>query len=420
MVLPSFPERTGLLKLKTNKFKILHAGEGPCLTKCVAANGSMICWADGRELKVATVHEFEPRGKVLKRESDNRSFTLPRPIKAITLARGGRLLVGTDNTFGVVDLVRADRNIAVSPPVTLPFEPKVLFQGASGRPWCANLQAKKALFLDDGNRGQEFSLAVDSLGDLAEGPGGALWATDPMAGALHRLDPTTLEWRTFTMPIKGSRPFKIVDGMDGNMYFTLMGSTRIGAIAAEAPAPAAPDAAASWETAAKPKPGPPPRKKSPPQSGPEREERPGPAGTSAAATTAVTVPAAPTTAAATTTGVSARVPAGSAWHNPAIRRINWQHIQEEHANWAPNGKGQFLEGDTRPWLEGKLRAAAQAATYWVLQHNGRRLLYEEFPETIGFTWSQASQRYEPTRKMVIVLSEGLDEVITAYPVKDFP
>jgi hypothetical protein len=232
--------------------------------------------------------------------------------------------------------------------------------------------------------------------DLVMGLDGQVWFTELLNSSIGRLDPKTGAIRRFPLPIPDSRPAYLIDGGDGKLYFTQLGSQRLGSISALEPAPAPPQPASSPEgpsaEAGPPAPPPAPRPTEAPAR-PEAEPSPPPA-----------PPTRPPSALQT---LAKHCPQG----------VNWGHIQAEHRYAAPSWKGQFLRSlGERERLAGCItQCLTDPLCPLFLTSEGKWMALRAFPEPVGYFLTQGDH-WASTHRMVVVLSPDRSYVVTAYPV----
>jgi hypothetical protein len=251
---------------------------------------------------------------------------------------------------------------------------------------------------------QEAKLLVVSLGaiqgqvfDLAMGPDGNVWFTELLSSTIGRLHLKTGAIQRFPLPIPGSRPAYLIDGGDGKLYFTQLGSQRLGSITALEPTLA-------------------PARLSPSLEGPSAEAarpasplapRPAvaPAQTSEAAP--VPAPAPPARPPSALQTLARQCPQG----------VNWSHIQAEHRYAAPSWKGQFLRslGERERLAECITRCLTDPLCPLFLTCEGKWMALRAFPEPVGYYLTQGDH-WASTHRMVVVLSPDRSYVVTAYPV----
>jgi virginiamycin B lyase len=290
--------------------------------------------------------------------------------------------------------------------------------------------------------------AEGGIFDLAEGPGGHIWFTEPGANAIGRFDIRTGQISRFYLPHPDSRPAFIVNGNDGNMYFTEEGGDRIGSIVAvDAEPPAASGQArkktrkklrkdppkAPTTAAALPCPPPPgaacPSAPAPAEASPAEddsgEEGAWPAG-NAAQGAAPLPPAEPAPPPSRAAAAPAPPPQSfqdypGALSSAGVAKVRWKHILDEHQYNAPNSKGQFLRDRSHVHgLAEFLYHAVKRPDYpLILDLEGRWVAMREFDRHVGYTWDVQTGKWRPTNRMKVVLSPRRDRIITAYPVARF-
>jgi hypothetical protein len=98
--------------------------------------------------------------------------------------------------------------------------------------WIARAQANEIVEVDltpSGRRCRQHPLGLPGwpteaaragIFDLAMGPDGCIWFTAQAVDAIGRLDPRTGTVTYLPLPMKGGLPAHILDGQDGNLYFT--------------------------------------------------------------------------------------------------------------------------------------------------------------------------------------------------------
>jgi hypothetical protein len=137
----------------------------------------------------------------------------------------GERLFTTDQGYGYADATATQaKGKGKVDTVPLGGEPQRLIQTRSGY-LCTLIE--KLGFIGCFNRFTEENrlrgpFQKDRLkpGDLAEGPGGVLWFTEPANNAVASLDLTTGASCRYPMPQPGLEPTFIVNGGDGRMYFS--------------------------------------------------------------------------------------------------------------------------------------------------------------------------------------------------------
>lgn len=265
------------------------------------------------------------------------------------------------------------------------------------------------------------------VGDVAEGPSGLIWFTEPMNNAVCRLDPVTCRIDRFPMPEPGLEPGLIVNGGNGLMYFTLEGGRRLGAIVADAdgldrpPRPRPSEASAASAPEAE---GAPPRLSRKERARLRKREKAAAASSSSSSSSSSTAPAPATPAfesesssdeeEAPSPAEGARVSPGP----PAPPAVRMGHILREHGWGAPNDKGQFLETASATEIEGLIQETlARREAPLVLTVEGRWETHRTFGREVGFTLDARTGLWTPTATLRVVLSADRTTVLTAFPVR---
>jgi hypothetical protein len=277
------------------------------------------------------------------------------------------------------------------------------------------------------------------IGDVAEGPSGNIWFTEPENHAICQLDPDTYVIRRY--PVPGMRPRLIVNGRNGLMYFSIDGGSLLGAIVADAdgldrpPAKRAAAGAGSAEPAR-------PNKKQRAQLR-KRERK---AASKAAATSAASSASAPRPEASAPSleesseeegfesdaseegAASAASPSSSAAPAPAPRfaqkapaaapEVALGHILEEHRFGAPNDKGQFLEDMTSDQIRSlALDALSRREIPLVPNLEGRWETHYTSSRPVGYYMDWRNGTWRPTPRVRVILSADQGTIVTAFPVR---
>ena len=297
------------------------------------------------------------------------------------------------------------------------------------------------------------------IGDVAEGPSGTLWYTEPLNNAICTLDPATGKVQRFQMPEPGLFPEQIINGGNGLMYFTLRNKGRIGAIVARVPGASDPQVKSSKDSHA-------PENVS--SSSSSKDEAPrltrkqrqqlkekerkqlqrkaqqekaaaalarfkaeaqaqeGPAASPLTTPTQfhqniasskeeqVQAPPGPLEVANAHEARPDDAPGAAFASMPA----DIDHIFDTHHFGAQNEKGQFLEEDTPGSIQRLIDTALQKrVTPLVISLKGRWETDYPFPYPIGFYLDKDKWIWVPTHVLRVVLSGAQDWVISAYPVQ---
>ena len=279
------------------------------------------------------------------------------------------------------------------------------------------------------------------VGDVAEGPSGRIWFTEPRNQAICQLDPVSGTIQRY--PLSGLSPGLIVNGHNGLMYFSIDGGRFLGEIVADAdgldrppPKPAAAAAAASAASG----PARPTTKERAQQRKRERKAASKAAaaaagsGASAASAASAAMPKAspPSPAdsseedgcesdASEDAPASPRLSAAAAVPGPALEaapEVLLQHILEEHRFGAPNDKGQFLEGMAPERIRAlALESLARREIPLIRNLEGRWETQHSFPGPVGFYLDWRTGAWRTTPRLRVVLNADQTTILTAFPVR---